>query len=104
MKLYMNMLKDQHWILPFRIRNQGSQNSAKSFSKKNVDVFFSNLSSGFNDIMFEVHRIRNMDEYGCLTVSSKAVKSIAQKGKERVSSQHIDIGRVGYQCASRIVR
>ncbi|XP_071581471.1 uncharacterized protein [Temnothorax nylanderi] len=83
------------WQLSFMKRNrnlslrtpeQVSQYRSKSFNKENVDAFFSNLSSVLNATPFEAHRIWNMDESGCPTVPTKAVKIIAPKGKKRVGT------------------
>jgi len=52
-----------------------------------VDAFFTLLGTVFDETHFEPHRIWNMDETGCPTVSTKTTKVIAEKGARRVGTK-----------------
>lgn len=73
----------RHTQLVLRTPEQTSLNRVKAFCKKNVDLFFQNLSDVLK-LGFDEYHIYNMDETGFSTVPSKIGQVIAIRGMRRV--------------------
>lgn len=86
---WYNAFMHRHPNLSLRTPEQISANRTKAFSKANVDAFFVNLDHVMfqKNIKYEPHRIWNMDETGCPTVPTKAVRVITLKGERRVGQK-----------------
>lgn len=70
----------RHPNLSLRKPQPTSSNRIKGFCKENVEEFFINLKTAFDEHKFEPHRIWNLDEMGFTMVPTKGVKVVAQKG------------------------
>jgi len=74
----------RHKELTLRTPEQTSLNRVKSFSKKNVQLFFRNLDAVLSEHPYQAANIWNMDETGFSTVPTKIGKVISVRGARKV--------------------